>query len=160
MQDVGVKSVLLTRLVTFVRIGLWRSGKPFWKSAPMMGAVSLALQVLTFPLRLRLFLPPPRLLRKPDALRLPLVHSPLRQKGVSVRGSRRASPAWALVRSQLPPPAVRWERRGWFLGDASDLVASSLPGFGVAGSSRSQESLVLAAPSSVASSASAERGRR
>ena len=44
-------------------------------------------------------------------------------------------------------------------GGASDLAASSLPGVGVVGSSCSQESFVLAAPSSVASSASAERGR-
>ena len=42
-------------------------------------------------------------------------------------------------------------------GDAYDSAASSFTGVGVAGPSRSQESLVLTASSSVASSASAER---
>ena len=131
-----------------------------------MGVVSLALQALPFLLRLQPFLPPPRLLWKLDALRLPLVHPPLCQRGVGVRGSQRASLALALVRSPLPPPTVRWERRGWGVarvltsGGTSDSAASSLPGVGIVGSSRSQESLVLAVPSSVASSASAERGRR
>ena len=45
-------------------------------------------------------------------------------------------------------------------GGMSDSAASSLPGVGVAGSSCSHESLVLAAPSSVASSVSAELGRQ
>ena len=45
-------------------------------------------------------------------------------------------------------------------GVTSDSATSSLLGIGVAGSSRSQQSLVLAAPSSVASSASAERDHR
>ena len=45
-------------------------------------------------------------------------------------------------------------------GGASDSAASSLPGVGVDGSLSLQESLVLAAPSSVASSVSAESGRR
>ena len=44
-------------------------------------------------------------------------------------------------------------------GGASDSAASSFLGVGVAGSSRSQESLVLSLPCLVASSASAERGR-
>ena len=128
-----------------------------------MGSVSLALQVLTFPLRLRPFLPPPQLLRKLGALRLPLVHPPLRQRGVAVRGSRRgASLALTLVRS--PPPSsyssVGGAPRVLASGGASDSAVSSLPGVGVAGSFRSQESVVFAAPSSVASSASAERDRR
>ena len=45
-------------------------------------------------------------------------------------------------------------------GGASDSAASSLPGVGVVEPSRSQESLVLTAPSSVASSTSAECGLR
>ena len=52
--------------------------------------------------------PPPKL----DALRLPLVHPLFFQRGVTVRGSRRVSPVWVLVRSPLPARAVRWERRG------------------------------------------------
>ena len=76
------------------------------------------------------------------------------------------SPAWALARPPLPPPAVWWERRGGggvrvlASGGTSDSAAASLLGVGVAGFSRSQESLVLAAPSSVASSVSAEGGHR
>ena len=44
----------------------------------------------------------------------------------------------------------------WLLGAWVTRLLPSLRGLGVAGSSRSQESLVLAAPSSVASSVSAE----
>ena len=60
------------------------------------------------------------------------------------------------------PPSCRLVGRGGVLasGGASDSAASSLPGVRVAGSSRSQGSPVLAAPSSVASSVSAECGRR
>ena len=136
----------------------------FFNHAPIVGAVRNAPQALPFPLRLRPFHPLPRLLRKPDTLRLPLVHPPLRQRGVAIRGSWRGSPSLSLVRSPPPPPAVRWERRGrgevLASGGMSDSAASSLPGDGVAGSSHSQELLVLAAPSSVASSVSAERGRQ
>ena len=94
-----------------------------WFVAPIVCAVSLALQALTFPLRFRPFLPPLWLLRKLGTLRLPLVHPPLRQRGMAVLGRRRASLALALVRSPLPTPAVRWERRGeaqqgsWLLGE-------------------------------------------
>ena len=59
---------------------------------------------------------------------------------------------------------MREDLEGWGVtarvsasGDVSDSAASSRPGVGVAGSSLCQESLVLAAPSSIASSASAER---
>ena len=45
-------------------------------------------------------------------------------------------------------------------GSVGDSAASSSMGVGVAGSSRLQESLVLAAPPSIASSASVERDRR
>ena len=76
-----------------------------------MSAVRNALKALPFPLRLQPFRPPPGLLRKPDALRLPLGRSPLLLRGVTARGRRRVSPTWVLVRSLLPPPAVRWERR-------------------------------------------------
>ena len=76
------------------------------------------------------------------------------------------SPAWVLARSSLPPPTVWWERRegggaprGYRLLQACDSDASSLPGVGIAGSSRSQESLVLADPSSVDSSVSAGSDR-
>ena len=71
------------------------------------------------------------------------------------------------MRSPLPPLGGRGGVGGGgggtrvlAFGGASDSAASSLPGVRVAGSSRSQESLVLAAPSSVASSASAGRDRR
>ena len=101
-------------------------------------------------------LPPPRLLRKPDALCLPLGHSPLILRGMTARGRRRVSPTWVLTRSPLLPPAIRWERRGGTLAfaGASDSAASSLLGVGVAGSLRSQESPVLADPSPVDSSVS------
>ena len=68
-----------------------------------MSAVRNALQALPFPQRLRPFRPPPQLLRKPDALRLPLGHSLFLLRGVTVRRKWRVSPAWALVRSPLPP---------------------------------------------------------
>ena len=64
--------------------------------------------------------------------------------------------------SSPPPPTVLWGGAPRVLasGGASDSAVSSLPGVGVAGSFRSQESVVFAAPSSVASSASAERDHR
>ena len=68
---------------------------------------------------------------------------------------------WGLL---SPPPTVRWERKGGggavAPGGVGDLAASSSTGVAVAESSRSQKSLVLAAPSSVASSVSGERDRR
>ena len=67
----------------------------------------------------------------------------------------------------LPYPGVWWEGRGeggaagaLASAGASDSAASSLPGVGVAGSSRSQESFVLADPSPVDSSVSAGGDRR
>ena len=138
----------------------------FFNHAPIVGAVRNSLQALSFPLRLRPFCPPPRLLRKPDALRLPFVHPPLRQRGVAVWGSWRGSPAWALVRSPLPLSPFGGRGGGGGTagslasGGVSDSAASSLLGVGVVGSPRSQESLVLAAPSLVASSVCAERGHR
>ena len=69
--------------------------------------------------------------------------------------------------SPLPPPAIRWERRGGRGAaralasvSAGDSAVSSLTGVGVAGSSHSQESLVLADPSLIASFVSARRDRR
>ena len=134
----------------------------FFVSAPVVGAVTQAFQALPFPLCLRPFLPPPRLLRKLGALRFPLVHSPLRQRGVAVWGESESVPRVNSREVSSPPfhhSVGERERGGGVLasGVASDSAASSLPGVGVAGSSCSQESLVLAAPSSVASSASAER---
>ena len=67
-----------------------------------MSTIRNALQAPPFPLRLRPFRPPPLLLRKADALCLPLGHSPLLLRGVTIRGRRRVSPAWVLVRSPLP----------------------------------------------------------
>ena len=69
------------------------------------------------------------------------------------------SPAWFLVRSPLPPLTVWWVG-GWlgFCG-CEYSAASSLPGVGVGGSSRSQESPVLTDLSPVASSVSAGRDR-
>ena len=81
--------------------------------------------------------------------------------GVGGRPSRWLS--WGLL-SPLPPFGGRGRGGGGggtvrvlASEGASDSAASPLPVVGVAGSSRSQESFVLAAPSSVASSASAER---
>ena len=109
-------------------------------------------------------LPPPLLLRKLGALHVLLLLPSFLQKGGVVRGSRRESPALALVGSPLPLLAVRWERRGGSArvlasGGECDSAASSLLGFGVAGPSCSQESSVLAcsAPPSVDSYALAER---
>ena len=83
----------------------------------------------------------PPTLRKPDALRLPLVHSPLLLPfGGRVRGGGRAARTSASA-------------------GAGDSAASSLMRVGIAGSLRSQESPVLADPSPVASSVSAGRRR-
>ena len=121
-----------------------------------MVAVRNALQAQPFPLRLRPFRSLPRLLWKPDALHFPFGHSPLLLRGVTTRGMWRVSFAWFLVRSPFPPPSVRWKGRGGAVALASagagNSAASSLPGVGVARSSRSQESLVLADPDPVASS--------
>ena len=69
-------------------------------------------------------------------------------------------------REVSPPPSCRsvGEERGGAArasasAGASDSAAFSLPGVGVAGSSRSQESPVLADPSLVDSSVSAGRDR-
>ena len=136
----------------------------FFVSAPVVGAVTQAFQALPFPLCLRPFLPPPWLLRKLGALRFPLVRSPLRQRGVAVWGESESVPRVNSREVSSPPfhhsvgEREREKGGGGVLasGVASDSAASSLPGVGVAGSSCSQESLVLAAPSSVASSASAD----
>ena len=61
----------------------------------------------------------------------------------------------ALTRLPLPLPSRRVGR-----GEARDSAASSLTGGGVAGSSLSQESLVIADPFMVAPSSSPARGRR
>ena len=62
------------------------------------------------------------------------------------------------------PPSRRSVGEGgggsWLLGARLTLLILPLKGGGVAGSSCSQESLVLAAPSSVASSAFSEHGHR
>ena len=77
------------------------------------------------------------------------------------------SPAWVLMRSphHLSHCLVGEEgggraTRASASGGTSDLATSSLLGVGVAGSSRSQELLVLADPSPVASSVSAGCDRR
>ena len=78
---------------------------------------------------------------------------------MAVRERRRVPLALCLMRS--PPPIVRWGGTSAVAPEGvGDSVASSPTGVAVAGSSRSQESLVLAAPSSVASSVSIERDRR
>ena len=87
------------------------------------------------------------------------------QKGGVGRGIRGASPALALMVSALPPLTSQWGGGGGTRvvasGGECDLAASSLPGVGVAGPSRSQQSPVLtrSAPPSV-DSASVERDLR
>ena len=77
------------------------------------------------------------------------------------------SSAWVLVRAPLPLPPFGGRggggggaARALAFAGTSDSAVSSLPGVGVAGSSRSQESPVLADPSLVASSISAGRDHR
>ena len=125
--------------------------------------MNLSLQALTFPLHLRLFLPLPRLLRKLGSLRLLRVNPP---PPPSVRGAWPivgvgGRPSWLLVGSPLPlllfggrgGGGGEGTARALASGSLGDSAASSLPGVGVAVSSCSQESLVLADPSLVASSA-------
>ena len=114
----------------------------FCKTAPIVGALRYALQVPPFPLRLQPFLPPPLLLQKLGALRLFLVLTPLRQRGVVVHRSRGVSLALALVGSPLPPPAISVGRGGGGTGIVASggkcgSAASSLQGVGVVGTSRS-----------------------
>ena len=74
--------------MTFVRIGLWRSGKPLRKNALMLGAKDLlALQALRFPLHHRLLLVR-GLLWKPRTLRLLLLPPSLQKGGVRRGGLR------------------------------------------------------------------------
>ena len=103
--------------------------------------------------------PPPRFLRKPDTWRFRLEHTPFLLRGVTARdvegvlcvGSHEVSGggggAWASARALVS-------------AGAGDSAASSLPGVGVAGSSRSQESLVLADPDPVVSSSPPGGDRR
>ena len=114
VRGVGELNVQLTWLVTFVRIGLCRSGKRFWRGTLIVGAVKNAFQAPPFPLLLRPLRPP--LLRKPDAQRFPLSHSPLLLRGVTARGMWRVSFVWVLARSPLPLSVVRWGGGGGGLG--------------------------------------------
>ena len=132
-----------------------------------MVTVNHALQALTFPLRLRLFLPPPCFRRKLDALSLPLGFPspppppPTPSEGRGHSGETEGACAlWGLL-SPFLPFGGGWGTTGAVApGGAGDSTASSPTGIAVAGFSRSQESLVLAAPSSVASSVSREHDRR
>ena len=112
--------------------------------------------------------PPLRLLQRPDALRFPLGHSLLLLKGMTARGGGGCPPRGF---SRGPPslfPSVEGRMGGGGVGTvralasvgADDSATSSLPGEGVAGSSRSQESFVLADPDLVASSSSPKGDRR
>ena len=85
-------------------------GEAFFGNAPVVGAVTLALQALPFPLHLRPYLLPPWLLWKLSALCLSLVHPPLPQSGIATWGSQRVSLSWTPLRSLLPPPDIRC---GW-----------------------------------------------
>ena len=161
VRGVGVWNARLMWLVTFVRIGLWRSGKRFWNADLIEAAVRNALQAPPFPLRRRPLRPPPQLLRKPDALCFPLSHSPLLLRGVTARGRWRVSIAWVLARSPLPSSLPFDGRRGgeatwgaWRLWVQAIRLLPPFRGEWVAGSSRSQESLVLADPDPVGSSSS------
>ena len=118
----------------------------FLKNVPIVDTIKITLQALTFPLRLGL---PPSASASSEAGRPAPPPPPIISCGVS----------------SSPLPTVRWERRGGdaralVTGNVGDSAVSSPSGVWVAGSSCSQESLVLAAPSSVASFASAEHDRR
>ena len=79
--------------------GLGRSGRP---SHPPV-VFCLCRRNGSSPFRLCLpAAPPPRLLGKPDALHLPLVHPPFLQRGVAVWGSWRGSRIGFLEVSSLP----------------------------------------------------------
>ena len=133
-------------------------------SVLIVNAVSFALQALTFPLRLRLVLPPLGLLRIAPP---PPPHS---FRGAWPSGRDRRCPShcvlWGLLSPLLPFSGDGGGGGGRVLlllgarGGVGDPAASSSTGVAVVGSSRSQEFLVLAAPSSIASSVSAERDRR
>ena len=128
-----------------------------------MSAVKNALQALPFPLRLRPFRPPPRSLGKPDALRLPLGHSPPPSEGRGHSGETEGVHRVCSCKVSSPPSQHLVGEEGGGAArasasaGASDLAASSLLGVGVAGSSCSQEAPVLADPSPESSSVSAGR---
>ena len=121
-----------------------------------MGAVRNALQALPFPLRLRLFrpAPPPRPPTPPSEGRGRSGES----EGVPYVGSHEVSSPPS--RCSVGEEGVGAPRGPRLLGGTSGSAASSLTGVGVTGSSCSQESLVLADPSPVASSVSAGHDRR
>ena len=98
--------------VTYVRIGLWRSGKPLRRNALLLGAKDLlALQALRFPLRQRLLLVR-GLLRKSRTLRLPLL-PPSLQKGGVRGGEVSACPLYCFPWGFLSSRSACFEREGW-----------------------------------------------
>ena len=126
----------------------------------MVSAVRNALQAPPFPLRLRPFRPPPRFLQKPDALRLPLGHSPPPSEGRDHSGEVEGVPCVGSCKVSPTPSRRLLGGGGWASTGASNLAASSLPGVGAARSSHSQESLVLTDTSPVYSSIPAGGDRR
>ena len=140
--------------VTCVRIGLGRSGRPFFNNTPVVSAVTLTLQALPFPLRLRSFLLLPQLLR------LPLIHPPLHQRGIG--GRSLCGLLWGLL-FLLPSSGGKgggWGREGFgFWG--RKWLGCFFPSGGRCGGVLSLSGVSCAcAPSSIASSASAGRDHR
>ena len=87
-----------------------------------MSAVRNALQAPPFPLRLRPFCPPPRLLRKPDTLRLSLGCSPPPSEGCDCLGETEVVPH--LGSREVSPPPIQWEWRGGAGREVEILVKS------------------------------------
>ena len=146
VQDVGVGNVLLTWLVTFVRIAWWRGGKHFWRNAPIVGVVSLALQAPPLPPA-----PPPILPSTSSSEAGRRSPSP-RPFLPSFRGGWRAEKLEGFSRvgsrgvSSTPSRSSVGGGGGMRVlapGSDCDSAASSFLGVGVAGPCRSQESTVL-----------------
>ena len=102
--------------------------------------------------------PPPRLLQRPGTLLFPLGHSrPPSEgcdcsgevEGVHSVGSREVPPPSSLQSKEWGEGGGGTAMRALASAGAGDSATSSLLGEGVAGSSRSQESLVLADPDPV-----------
>ena len=109
---------------------MWCSGKLFCKNAPMVGAVSHALQAPPFPLRLCPFLPPPLLLRQPAPFASSYSFLPTFRGAGSVRGVEERLSHWlsCCLPSRRSGGGGR-ERGSWLLGASVTLLL--LPSWGL-----------------------------